>query len=89
MKRGFAIHNHNRVYDRVKVSYKKLRNLYNVPQELCIYWNDLEPDTFRGRNPDDYYHLYFQDNGNYKLYPKEIELINSWRSNMDSYDIKG
>lgn len=50
--------------DRHWVSFCQLTRLYGVNPRECFTWNDISK---RGRNPDDYIHLYPRSNGDYRI----------------------
>lgn len=48
------------------IGYIELIQLYNLDHEECIMW-DNRPETTKGRNFNDYVHLYPKMDGNYTL----------------------
>ena len=47
------------------VGYIELIKLYKLDPQDCILWDKNRPEMVRGRNFDDYIHLYPKINGNY------------------------
>lgn len=49
-----------------KIGARQLAELYGVDLRDCIVWEQDRPESYLGRNPDDYYHLYPRYYGDYK-----------------------
>lgn len=47
------------------IGVEKLVKLYNVPPGSYMVWDEDRPETFRGRNPLGYKHLYPRMEGDY------------------------
>ncbi len=48
-----------------------LVHLYKLKPGEYIVWDDLRPETYLGRNSDDYMHLYPRNDGDYRRSPDD------------------
>ncbi|MBJ7436970.1 MAG: hypothetical protein JHC54_15060, partial [Acinetobacter sp.] len=51
----------------VFIPYLRLVSLFRLPESQCVRWDEEDPVSYRGRNPNDYIHLYPSSVGNYDL----------------------
>ena len=53
------------------ISAAKLAMLYKLNLLEYIVWDDSRPETFLGKRPDDYMHLWPREDGEYRLVAEE------------------
>lgn len=55
------------------ISVAQLVGLYGLKTSDCVGWDDAVPETYMGRNENDFIHLWARDGGDYKEHMEKLK----------------